>query len=159
MDTQTHRTRTGFNLCNPLRSHMCVFPSSRRRLLISVMVSGRQELCSTFIKEFCIPWRVRYRATSSSPTKVSPFRTISTTDYVECSWDTYMDHLDPSVLTFSLSLHRHPLKDHYQTFFWVLIDLIVEFLDLIINPFDNQTENWNPVSNDLIIKSSDTIIW
>ena len=50
-------------------------------------------------------------------------------------------------------------KDHYQAFFWVLIDLIVELLGLIIKPFDNQTESWNPVSNDLIIKSFDTIIW
>jgi hypothetical protein len=41
-----------------------------------------------------------------------------------------------------------------------LIDLIVELLGLIIKPFDNQTESWNPVStwNDLIIKSFDTII-
>ncbi len=46
-------------------------------------------------------------------------------------------------------------KDHYQAFFWVLIDLIVELLGLIIKPFDNQTETWNPVSNDLIIKSFD----
>jgi hypothetical protein len=50
-------------------------------------------------------------------------------------------------------------KAHYQAFFWVLIDLIVELLDLIIKLFDNQTERWNPVSNDLIIKSFDTIIW
>ncbi len=32
-------------------------------------------------------------------------------------------------------------KDHYQAFFWVLIDLIVELLGLIIKPFDNQTES------------------
>jgi hypothetical protein len=50
-------------------------------------------------------------------------------------------------------------KAYYQAFFGVLIDLIVELLGLIIKPFDNQTENWNPVSNDLIIKSFDTIIW
>ena len=50
-------------------------------------------------------------------------------------------------------------KAYYQAFFWVLIDLIVELLGLIIKPFDNQTESWNPVSNDLIIKSFDTIIW
>jgi uncharacterized protein YqhQ len=31
-------------------------------------------------------------------------------------------------------------KAYYQAFFWVLIDLIVEFLVLIIKPFDNQTE-------------------
>jgi hypothetical protein len=31
-------------------------------------------------------------------------------------------------------------KTHYQAFFWVLIDLIVELLVLIIKPFDNQTE-------------------
>jgi hypothetical protein len=37
-----------------------------------------------------------------------------------------------------------------------LIDLIVELWGLIIKPFDNQTESWNPVSNDLIIKSCDT---
>jgi hypothetical protein len=40
----------------------------------------------------------------------------------------------------------------------VLIALIVELLDLIINPFDNQTERRNPVSDDLLIKSFDTII-
>ncbi len=28
-----------------------------------------------------------------------------------------------------------------------------------MKPFDHQTESWNPVSNDLIIKSFDTIIW
>ncbi len=50
-------------------------------------------------------------------------------------------------------------KAHYQAFFWVLIDLIVDLLGLIIKPFDNQTQSWNPVSNDLIIKSFDTIIW
>ena len=50
-------------------------------------------------------------------------------------------------------------KAYYQAFFWVLIDLIVELLGLIIKSFDNQTESWNPVSNDLIIKSFDTIIW
>jgi hypothetical protein len=33
------------------------------------------------------------------------------------------------------------IKDHYQAFVWVLIDLIVELVDLIIKPFDNQTEN------------------
>jgi hypothetical protein len=32
-------------------------------------------------------------------------------------------------------------KAHYQAFFWVLIDLIVELLGLIIKPFDNQTES------------------
>ena len=31
-------------------------------------------------------------------------------------------------------------KDHYQDFFWTLIHWIVEFLTLIINPFNNQTE-------------------
>ncbi len=50
-------------------------------------------------------------------------------------------------------------KAYYQAFFGVLIDLIVELLVLIIKSFDNQTESWNPVSNDLIIKSFDTIIW
>ena len=49
-------------------------------------------------------------------------------------------------------------KSYYQAFLGVLIDLIVELLVLIIKPFDNQTESWNPVSNDLIIKSFDTII-
>jgi hypothetical protein len=29
-------------------------------------------------------------------------------------------------------------KVYYQDFFWVLIDLIVELLGLIIEPFDNQ---------------------
>jgi hypothetical protein len=36
-----------------------------------------------------------------------------------------------------------------------LIDLIVKFLGLIIKSFYNPTERWNPVSNDLIIKSFD----
>jgi hypothetical protein len=49
-------------------------------------------------------------------------------------------------------------KAYYQDFFWVLIDLVVELLGLIIKTFDNQTESRNPVSNDLIIKSFDTII-
>jgi hypothetical protein len=35
----------------------------------------------------------------------------------------------------------HDDKAHYQAFFWVLIDLIVELLCLIIQPFDNQTES------------------
>jgi hypothetical protein len=81
----------------------------------------------------------------------------------------YTRSLDPFVLAFSLSLYRHPFiyilfsslftKVYYQAFFWVLIDLIVEILGLIIKSCDNQTESWNPVSNDLIIKSFDTIIW
>jgi hypothetical protein len=33
-----------------------------------------------------------------------------------------------------------PYKAYYQAFFWVLIDLIIELLDLIIKPFDNKTE-------------------
>jgi hypothetical protein len=33
------------------------------------------------------------------------------------------------------------IKAHYQAFFWVLIDLIVDLLGLIIKPFDNQTES------------------
>ena len=33
------------------------------------------------------------------------------------------------------------VKDYYQAFFWVLIDLIVELLGLIIKPFDNQAES------------------
>jgi hypothetical protein len=32
-------------------------------------------------------------------------------------------------------------KAYYQAFWRVLIDLIVELLGLIINPFDNQTES------------------
>ena len=32
-------------------------------------------------------------------------------------------------------------KAHYQAFFGVLIDLIVDHLVLIIKPFDNQTES------------------
>jgi hypothetical protein len=32
-------------------------------------------------------------------------------------------------------------KAHYQAFFWVLIDVIVELLGLIIKPFDDQTES------------------
>ena len=50
-------------------------------------------------------------------------------------------------------------KTYYQAFWGVLIDFIVELLDLIIKSFDNQAESWNPVSNDLIIKSFNTIIW
>ncbi len=38
------------------------------------------------------------------------------------------------------------VKVYYQVFFWVLIDLIVEFLGLIIKSFDNQTKSRNPVS-------------
>ena len=38
------------------------------------------------------------------------------------------------------------IKGHYQVFFWVLIDLIIDFLVLIIKTFDNQTGVWNPVS-------------
>jgi hypothetical protein len=34
-----------------------------------------------------------------------------------------------------------PSKPHYQAFFWVLIDLIVDLLGLIMKPFDNQTES------------------
>ncbi len=41
-----------------------------------------------------------------------------------------------SFLTVSLGI-----KDYYQAFFWVLIDLIVELLGLIIKPFDNQEES------------------
>jgi hypothetical protein len=40
---------------------------------------------------------------------------------------------DPTLLSYT--------KAHYQAFFWVLIDLIVELLVLIIKPFDNQTES------------------
>jgi hypothetical protein len=39
-----------------------------------------------------------------------------------------------------------------------LIDLVIQVLDLIIKPFDNQTESRNASINDLIIKSFDTII-
>jgi hypothetical protein len=39
-------------------------------------------------------------------------------------------------------------KVHYQAFFWVSIDLIIDLLELIINPFDNQTERWNPVQTE-----------
>jgi hypothetical protein len=49
-------------------------------------------------------------------------------------------------------------KVYHQDFFWVLIDLIVEILGLILKSFDNQTESWNPVSNDLIIRSFDKLI-
>jgi hypothetical protein len=37
-------------------------------------------------------------------------------------------------------------KGHCQIFFWVLINMIIELLGFIINSFDNQTENSNPVS-------------
>ena len=33
-----------------------------------------------------------------------------------------------------------PFKVYYQGFFWVLIELIVELLDLIIKPFDTPTK-------------------
>ena len=36
---------------------------------------------------------------------------------------------------------RVECKAQYQAFLGVLIDLIVELLGLIINPFDNQTES------------------
>jgi hypothetical protein len=36
---------------------------------------------------------------------------------------------------------HHLCKAHYQAFWGVLIDLIVELLDLIIKSFDNQTES------------------
>ena len=38
--------------------------------------------------------------------------------------------------------HRDSTKVTYQTFFGVLIDLIMELLGLIIKPFDNQTMIW-----------------
>ena len=44
-------------------------------------------------------------------------------------------------------------KAYYHAFFWVLIDLIIGFLDLIINPFDNQTEIFREIR--LIIKPFD----
>jgi hypothetical protein len=47
------------------------------------------------------------------------------------------------------------VKVHYQGFFWVLIDLIVELMGLIIKPFDNQTELKSSI-NDLNIKSFKT---
>jgi hypothetical protein len=47
---------------------------------------------------------------------------------------------DPSVI-FCTTLTLSPTKVYYQASFWVLIDLIVEFLSLIIKPFDNQTES------------------
>ena len=62
-----------------------------------------------------------------------------------------------TLLTYKYTPVHH--KVHYQAFWGVLIGLIVELLDLIIKPFEEQTESWNPVSNDLIIKSFDTIIW
>jgi hypothetical protein len=37
-------------------------------------------------------------------------------------------------------LPPRPIKTHYQAFFGVLIDLIVDLLDLIIKSFHNQTE-------------------
>jgi hypothetical protein len=46
--------------------------------------------------------------------------------------------LHPSNFLFQLPIRS---KAHYQAFFWVLIDLIVELLGLIIKPFDNQTES------------------
>ncbi len=47
------------------------------------------------------------------------------------------------------------IKVYYQAVLGVLIDSMVELLGLIIKPFDHQTGSWNPVSNDLIIKSFD----
>ncbi len=39
-----------------------------------------------------------------------------------------------------------------SSFFWILIDLIIGFLDLIIKTFDNQTEIWTWLSSPLLIK-------
>jgi hypothetical protein len=49
----------------------------------------------------------------------------------------------PSSVPGGMVSWKKPFGDqaYYQTFFWVLIDLIVEFLVLIIKPFDNQTES------------------
>ena len=46
----------------------------------------------------------------------------------------------PLVLDLRVAHDRVGSKVHYQAFFGVLIDLIVELLVLIIKPFDNQTE-------------------
>jgi hypothetical protein len=43
-------------------------------------------------------------------------------------------------------------KEWYQAFWGVLIDLIIGFLGLIINAFDNQTKSWAWLSSPLIIK-------
>jgi hypothetical protein len=34
-------------------------------------------------------------------------------------------------------------KTFLSSFLGVLIDLVIELLDLIIKPFDNQTESWD----------------
>jgi hypothetical protein len=39
-------------------------------------------------------------------------------------------------------LARVEVKDTYQAFWGVLIELIIGFLGLIIKAFDNQTESW-----------------
>ena len=44
-------------------------------------------------------------------------------------------------------------KVTYQAFFWVLIDLIIEILDLIIKGLDNQTDKF--IDLRLIIKPFD----
>ena len=46
-----------------------------------------------------------------------------------------------------------PSKVTYQAFFWVLIDLIIELLDLIIKGLDNQTDIF--IDLRLIIKPFD----
>ena len=45
------------------------------------------------------------------------------------------------------------IKVTYQVFFWVLIDLIIELLDLSIKRFDNQTDIFRDLG--LIIKPFD----
>ncbi len=50
-------------------------------------------------------------------------------------------------------------KDTYQTFLWVLIDLIIGFLGLILKSFGNQTESWSWLWSPLIIRLFEILDW
>jgi hypothetical protein len=50
-------------------------------------------------------------------------------------------HPAPQKKVYSIQCSLLLDKAHYQAFWGVLIDLIVELLGLIIKPFDNQTES------------------
>ena len=88
---------------------------------------------------------------------------------IEMNWFHFWDN--SLVITYESKEDKNKTtktKPSYQAFLWVLIDLIMELLDLIINPFDKQTEihwDWLPKTFDtrsfdsiwLIIKSFDYI--
>jgi hypothetical protein len=52
---------------------------------------------------------------------------------------------EAGVKSASVMSHTHQSggRDDTKLFFWVLIDLIIGFLDLIIKALDNRTENWS----------------